>query len=100
MSEKMLPTAVLAKASIRGNEYAWKLSDVEEVINAGQACNLAAVGGQAQFRVPDGTCEMYWICAEPAPRTQDESWSHYVQRTAIEVRSQIRLVIEKTDFQS
>jgi hypothetical protein len=100
MNENLLPPAVLGKASVRGDEYAWRLSDLEEVIKAAQVCNLATVGGQAQFRVPDGTCEMYWICAEPAQRTQDESWSHYVQRSASEMLSQIRLIIENTDFQS
>lgn len=100
MIEELLPPAILAKASVRGNEYAWDLSDIEEVINAGQDCGLATLGGQAQFRVPDGTCEMYWICAKSAPRVQEEPWTHYVQRSANEVLLQIRQIITNTDFRS
>jgi hypothetical protein len=98
MGENMLPTSVIKKASVRGDEYAWKLSDVEEAINAGRAAGLANVGGQAQFRVPDGTCEMYWLCVTAKPRGQYESWSQYVERSANEVLGQVREIIEKTNF--
>ena len=98
MNENLMPQAILEKALIRGNEYAWKLSDIEEAINAGRVCRLATVGGQAQFRLPDGTCEMYWISATATPRVQGESWSQYVERSATDVRSQFRQIAETTDF--
>jgi hypothetical protein len=84
-AEDLLPPALLAKATRRGNELAWPLEVVPEVIAAGCVCGLATLGGQIQFRVPDGTCELYWLNANSSPRGQDESWSEYVVRSAVEV---------------
>ena len=57
----MLPPDVLNKASVRGNEYAWKVDDIPSVIDAASNANLLNVGGQLQFRLPDETYECYWV---------------------------------------
>jgi hypothetical protein len=90
MPELRLPVTVLAKASRRGYEHAWPLSDVPEAIAAARACGLATVGGVAQFRIPAGTCELYWRSADAEPRRSGERWGEYVARSADEVTAAIR----------
>lgn len=59
---ELLPADLLARASLRGNEHAWPVDDIPEVIEAARRANLVSVGGQLQFRLPDGgTCECYWV---------------------------------------
>jgi len=61
-AESLLPPEVLARASLRGNEYAWPIDDIPAVITAAQRAALASLGGQLQFRLSDGgTCECYWV---------------------------------------
>jgi hypothetical protein len=85
MPELRLPAAVLAKASLRGYEHAWRLADVPETIAAARECGLVTVGGVAQFRIPSGTCELYWRSTDAEPRRPSEPWSEYVARSAGEV---------------
>lgn len=60
--ERHLPTELLERASVRGKEYAWSIADIPEVIEAARRAGLINVGGQLQFRLPDGgTCECYWV---------------------------------------
>jgi hypothetical protein len=98
MLEQRLPQNALNKATWRGNEYAWPLPAVEEVVIAARDCSLANLGGQIQFRVPEGTCELYWLTAAPDDRRPDEPWSAYVNRTADEVLSRFRLLQSRTNF--
>jgi hypothetical protein len=58
--ERHLPKELLQRAS-HGNEYAWRLSDIPRVIEAARHADLVSVGGQLQFRLPEGTCECYWV---------------------------------------
>jgi hypothetical protein len=83
---------------VRGNEYAWPLSAVEEVVTAARACGLANLGGQAQFRIPEGTCELYWLAADSSARLPGEPWDRYVNRSADEVLARFRDVRQRTDF--
>lgn len=98
LAYNLLPREILAKASLRGNEYAWGLADVEEAVAAAQNCGLVTVGGQAQFRVPEGICEMYWIEADATPINEGEAWEAYVRRSGDEVVSKVRQIVAKTDF--
>lgn len=64
-AELRLPEELLQKADLRGNEYAWPIDLIPAVIAAAQNANLLNVGGQLQFRFPDGgTCECYWIAVD------------------------------------
>ncbi|WP_370152961.1 hypothetical protein [Ferrovibrio sp.] len=61
-AEHFLPSEILERASVRGGEYAWGVDDIPSVIQAARDANLLNIGGQLQFRLPDGeTCECYWV---------------------------------------
>jgi len=98
MDEERLPASVLAKALRSGNEYGWPLDAVEETIAAAQSVGLVTIGGQPQFGLQDGTCEMYWLNADATPRRIGESWVDYVRRSADEVVIRFRELVAKTDF--
>jgi hypothetical protein len=98
MCERFLPASVLSRASLRGNEYAWPLAAVEEAVAAAAASGLANLGGQAQFRIPEGTCELYWLSLDSGERRPDEAWESYVTRSAAEVLEQFAALRERTDF--
>lgn len=97
MCEQFLPPAILSKGTQRGNEYAWPLSVVKEVIAAAKDCGLANLGGQIQYRIPEGTCELYWLTVGSRERSPGESWDHYVSRSAEEVLTGFR-GLKDTDF--
>ena len=84
-SEKYLPEKILRKASVRGKEYAWKKEDLIEAILSAKENRLASIGGQVQFRLPDGCCELYWINFDSDDKIENESWDEYVVRSADEV---------------
>ncbi len=96
--EERLPKEILHLASLLGNEYAWKPRDIPPVFRAAQRANLAVVGGQLQFRLPDATCELYWIQFKSSPKHSEETWSEFVQRSVAECSSQFSQLTEKYDF--
>ena len=98
LPEQLLPARILAKASLCGNEYAWRIDDVEDTIRAAHSSNLATIGGQIQFRLPDGTCELYWLAADSSRRRDDEDWSSFVSRSANEVIEKFRSLQAKFNF--
>ena len=97
--ENLLPKAVLAKATRTGNELAWPLADVPEVINAAETRLLANLGGQPQFVYPEGTCEPFWLNADADSRREDETWEEYVRRSADEIRTGFKRIVSETDFE-
>lgn len=97
-SEELLPQSVLSKASLRGKEYAWQKNDVEEAVLAAKHQNLATLGGEVQFRIPNGTCELYWLSFDPTPRLTSESWQDYVMRSADECVANFDRLCKTTDF--
>jgi hypothetical protein len=98
MDERLLPNAVLAKATLRGNEYAWAFADVEEAIVAAQSLGLATLGGQAQFRLPNGTYEMYWLDADASDFQPGEPWPTFVNRSAAEVLALFKENVTNANF--
>lgn len=98
-SEELLPQTVLSKASIRGKEYAWQKDDVKEAILAARQQNLATLGGEVQFRIPNGTCELYWLSFDPADKSDSEIWQDYVARSASECMTNIDRLRNTTDFE-
>ena len=80
---QMLPADLLARATLRGDEHAWSVADIPKVIEAAQNANLVSIGGQLQFRLPDATCECYWVQVDThrsVPKTLP--WRERVKRTA------------------
>lgn len=98
MCYQWLPPNVLSKGTLRGKEYAWPLADVEETVRAAAGCGLATLGGQVQFRTPDGTYELYWLCADSTDRRLNEPWEAYVTRSASEVLAAFANLRAHTDF--
>jgi hypothetical protein len=93
-----LPSELTEGASLRGNEYAWAPSAFPHVLASAEALGLACLGGQFQFRIPDATCEMYWLNADATDRLVDEPWSAYVARSSAEVSSAFSALLQSTDF--
>jgi hypothetical protein len=78
------PPEVLQGASLAGNEYEWRVKDIPDVIEAARLSNLISIGGQLQFRLPDGgTCECYWVEVDTY-KSVDKAlpWQERVTRTA------------------
>lgn len=83
---------------MRGNEYAWKKEDLIDVILSAKKNRLASIGGQVQFRFPDGCCELYWINFDSDDKSEDEPWDEYVARTADEVINKFERVNQEFNF--
>ena len=93
-----LPAELIANADLRGKEYAWRPQDFPETLSRAASSGLACIGGQFQFRVPGGTCEMYWRSADSGERAQGERWMDYVVRSEREVREHFTRLLETVDF--
>ena len=84
LSESSLPQAILSRATRRGDEYAWHVDDIPAVIEAARSANLLNVGGQLQFRLPDYTCECYWISVDTSRSVSSElPWERQVEQSAL-----------------
>lgn len=97
-AEQKLPDDLLKMATLRGKEYAWTPENVPHVIASSKELGLAVLGGQLQFRVPDGTCELYWIDFEADDKQGSESWAQFVQRAAQQCQQRFSDTIEKHDL--
>ncbi|MFN3465026.1 MAG: hypothetical protein ACK4X1_13215 [Terricaulis sp.] len=98
--EQKLPPDLLARATLRGREYAWALPDIPLVIEAARAANLVSIGGQLQFRIPDdGTCECYWIEVDTY-KTVDSKlpWDERVSQTAAVALRDFAMLKQRFDF--
>lgn len=98
--EKKLPADLLANATLRGREYAWALSDIPLVIEAARAANLVNVGGQLQFRIPDGgTCECHWVEVDTYNTVDPKlPWEERVARTATVAARDFAALPDRFDF--
>lgn len=86
--EKYLPDEILQKAIVSGKEYGWKRPDFKETVNKAVELGLGIIGGQVQFKFPDGTCELYWHSYDTTDRKSGEKWSEYCQRSKSECLKQ------------
>ena len=86
--KKYLPNEILQKAIVSGKEYGWKRTDFKEVVDKAVEIGLGIIGGQVQFKFPDGTCELYWHKYDTIERKSGENWKDYCQRTKKECLSQ------------
>jgi hypothetical protein len=98
--EELLPASIVRRATLRGKEYAWPLTDIPHVIDAAEAAGLASVGGQLQFRIPSrATCECYWVDVDTyRGLSRDLLWSEEVRVTAESARRQFSSLLAETDF--
>ena len=95
-----LPASIAAGSVLNGEEYAWPLPALPAALDAAIRESIACLGGQFQFRLPDGTYEMYWINADSTDRGRDEPWSDYAERSVGEVRAAFERLVRETDFRA
>jgi len=93
-----LPAEIASGACLRGNEYGWPISVFPGALIRARSAGLCCIGGQFQFRLPNGTYEMYWLSADSTDRCDDEPWSDYSNRSCSEVLSKFEDLAAKTDF--
>jgi len=98
MMNSDLPPDIAHGASLRGNEYAWDINAFPNALTKAEALGYACLGGQFQFRLDNGTCEMYWLNADCNERVPDESWLNYCRRSCTEVLSAFKNLATNTDF--
>jgi hypothetical protein len=98
--ERYLPKELLDRASLRGKEYAWRVDDIPEVIEAARRAGLVSIGGQLQFRLPDGgTCECYWVEVDTYQSVSKElPWAERVARTAEVALADFMRLASEYDF--
>lgn len=78
----------------------WPIGDIPAVIEAARAANLVSIGGQLQFRLPDGgTCECYWVEVDTY-KSVDKAlpWNERVVRTAEAASRDFAALQERFDF--
>lgn len=98
--ENLLPASLIERSTLRGNERAWPIGDIPKVIEEARLADLISIGGQLQFRLPDGgTCECYWVEVDTFKGVpSDLPWSERVVRTAAEATSQFNDLLDRQDF--
>lgn len=101
LPEHALPKHILQRASLRGHEYAWRVEDIPDVIGAARLSNLISIGGQLQFRLPESTCECYWV-EVGTYKSVDKAlpWKMRVVRTAEIAQRDFQALQLKYDFLS
>jgi hypothetical protein len=93
-----LPPEITQGARVRGNEYGWTLDAFPQALLKAQVLGYACLGGQFQFRLDDGTYEMYWLNADSTDRREDESWAEYGRRSCGEVLGRFKAAVASADF--
>ncbi len=98
--ERHLPKELLECASVRGREYAWRIADIPKVIEAARRAGLVNIGGQLQFRLPDGgTCECYWVQVDTYKSVSKElHWAERVTQTADVALADFTRLASEYDF--
>jgi hypothetical protein len=98
--ETKLPAGLLDRATLRGNEWAWPIGDIPEVIEAARQANMVSIGGQLQLRLSSGaTCECYWVEVDTFQSVSpDLPWNEGVEKTAAAAQSQFDDLQERYDF--
>lgn len=81
ITELKIQKNILDKAVKSGQEFGWRRDDFVDVIDSALSENLAIIGGQIQFKLPDGTCELYWKSYDTNEKLPSENWKDYCLRT-------------------
>ena len=94
----LLSKDILKISKKRGKENGWRLKDVPKVLEDAKNNNLANIGGQLQYTMPGGICELYWISIESSERKKNESWDDRVKRSYEECMEQYNSKIKDRRF--
>ena len=76
-----------------GGESGWRRGDVLEAVRSAPSVGLAVLGGQVQFLLPDGTCELYWLDYDPPGRHRTEPFPTYAGRSSGETIAALQRVL-------
>ncbi|WP_390582668.1 hypothetical protein [Erythrobacter sp. MTPC3] len=70
------------------------------MIEAASLADLLNIGGQLQFRFPDGgTCECHWVEVDTYKAvSSDLPWKERVEETAATARLQFQGLLDRVDF--
>lgn len=98
MSSGELPLHLLIRAVKSGGEFGWRKEDFLAALHEAASEGFACIGGQFQWVLPDGTCELYWLNADASPRIPNESWASYVKRSEEEVEKGYECILRTSDF--
>lgn len=98
IEEQYLPQEVLARAVASGKEFGWRQQDFIDTVLAAKSVGLGIVGGQVQFVLPEGTCELYWLSYDTKERKSGEPWEQYCDRTAKECIDKFQKLLDTNDF--
>ena len=98
-TENRLPKSILDKAIKSTNEFGWTQNDFFEVVETARQNFIAIIGGQIQYVLADGTCELYWLSYDPDKRQLKEDWLTYCNRTAKECIDKFNQLILTTNFE-
>lgn len=98
-TERRLPKTILDKAIKSKNEFGWTQNDFLEVVETARQNFIAIVGGQIQYVLKDGTCELYWLNYDPDKRQLNEDWLTYCNRTAQECIDKFTKLISTIDIE-
>jgi hypothetical protein len=93
-----LPSEMTVGATLGGNEYGWRIDSFPGAVAKAEAFGFACLGGQFQFRLATGTCEMYWLNADSRERERNETWIDFCHRSCAEVSSGFDKLLAETDF--
>jgi hypothetical protein len=95
-----LPKQILDRASLRGKEYAWRIADIPAVIEAARKAGFVNIGGQLQFRIPDGgTCECCWVNVDTYKAVSKVlPWNERVNKTADAALAEFTRLASQYDF--
>ena len=89
---------MLEQATLRGQEYSWRIEDFPHILDEAVKHELACQGGVFQFRLPNGTCEMYWLETGVSDQQVSQSWHDYVLYCAEKTAHDFKRICEQTDF--
>jgi hypothetical protein len=93
-----LPPEIELDAGVRGNEYWWTIDQFPSALSNAKRLGFACMGGQFQFRFPDGTYEMCWLRADPEARKFELSARSFVESSCNEVLERFKKRVAETDF--
>jgi len=96
--ESFLPEELVANASRRGDDYAWRWKDLIHVAEEAEKQEMASGGWRVLFRTPDGECELCWYSFYPEEKRDKESWLQFVKRSWKESRLKWRKLFADKDF--
>lgn len=97
-SEEKLPREILSRVVKSGKEYGWRKDDAIQAIEAAMCVGLATLGGEIQFVLPEGTCELYGQGSESGKQKQGEVWADYVIRSGRECIAIVRKIVSEVDL--